>query len=287
MPSRQLGKSAALLLVALLMHGCASLVGSVTQSFASDLGAAILNSDDPHMVRDGAPAYLILIDSLLAGNAQNVALLEQSAELHSAYAGAFVAEPERAKKLHLKAKTQILRAACLGLKNACALDQRPYADFATWVAAQQQAQVPLIYNLASIWAGWIQANSDDFMAIAELGRVKVLMQRVVELDGAYANGNAHLYMGVFETLVPPGMGGRPEIGKQHFEQALDISGGRNLMVKVMYADQYARLLFERKLHDQLLQDVLAAEAKAPGLTLMNTVAKERAQRLLDTADDYF
>ncbi|GIS19197.1 MAG: hypothetical protein CM15mP120_11130 [Pseudomonadota bacterium] len=61
------------------------------------------------------------------------------------------------------------------------------------------------------------------------------------------------------------MGGRPEIGRQHFEQALDISGGLNLMVKVMYADQYARLMFERKLHDQLLQDVMAAEVKAPGL----------------------
>ena len=153
------------------------------------------------------------------------------------------------------------------------------------MAAQQKDEVPLLYNVASIWAGWIQANSDDFMAIAELGRVEGV-DEVVELDG-YANGNAHLYMGVFETLVPPGMGGRPEIGRQHFEQALDISGGLNLMVKVMYADQYARLMFERKLHDQLLQDVLAAEVKAPGLTLMNTVAKERAQRLLDTADDYF
>ena len=59
------------------------------------------------------------------------------------------------------------------------------------------------------------------------------------------------------------------------------------MVKVMYADQYARLLFERKLHDELLLEVLDADAKAPGLTLMNTVAKERARRLLDTADDYF
>jgi hypothetical protein len=276
-----------LLLLALSVQGCASLVGSVTQNFASDLGAAILNSDDPHMVRDGAPAYLILIDSLLAGNPQNASLLEQSAELHSAYAGAFVAEPERAKKLHLKAKTQVLQAACLTLKEGCDLDQRSYAEFAAWVGTQERADLPLLYNVASIWAGWIQANSDDFMAIAELGRVKALMQRVVELDDGYANGNAHLYMGVFETLVPPGMGGRPEIGRQHFEQALDISAGRNLMVKVMYADQYARLVFERKLHDQLLQDVMAAEVEAPGLTLMNTVAKERAQRLLETADDYF
>ena len=277
----------AAVLMLCVAQGCASLVGSVTQNFANDLGTAILESDDPHMVRDGAPAYLILIDSLLAGNASNASLLEQSAELHSAYAGAFVAEPERAKKLHLKAKAQVLQAACLRLQDGCALDQRPYQEFSAWVDAQQTEQVPLLYNVASIWAGWIQANSDDFMAIAELGRVKALMQRVVELDGSYANGNAHLYMGVFETLVPPGMGGRPEKGRQHFEQALDISGGRNLMVKVMYADQYARLMFERKLHDQLLRDVMAADAKAPGLTLMNTVAKERAQLLLETADDYF
>ena len=71
---------------------------------------------------------------------------------------------------------QVLQAACLSLEDGCGLDQRPYAEFATWVAAQQKDEVPLFYNVASIWAGWIQANSDDFMAIAELGRVKALMQ---------------------------------------------------------------------------------------------------------------
>ena len=114
---RRTGRSLALLSALWVLQGCASLVGSVTQNFANDLGTAILESDDPDMVRDGAPAYLILIDSLLAGNSENASLLEQSAELHSAYAGAFVAEPERAKKLHLKAKTQVLQAACLSLED--------------------------------------------------------------------------------------------------------------------------------------------------------------------------
>jgi hypothetical protein len=59
------------------------------------------------------------------------------------------------------------------------------------------------------------------------------------------------------------------------------------MVKVMLADQYGRLMFERELHDRLLNEVMAADAQAPDLTLMNTVAKERAQQLLESADDYF
>ena len=76
------------------------------------------------------------------------------------------------------------------------------------------------------------------------------------------------------------------VGRQHFERALAISNERNLIVKVC-ADQYGRLMFDRDLHDRLLNEVMAAPATAPGLTLMNTVAKERAQQLLDSADDYF
>ena len=265
-----------LLIAMLMMSGCSSLVGSLTQGFAEDLSAAILNSDDPAMVRDGAPAYLILIDSLLAGSPENVGLLSQSAELHSAYAGAFVDDEERAARLHDKARRQIFTATCLSLKDACDLDARPFAEFLAWTNSSTVKDVPALYNLASIWAGWIQGNSSDFSAIAELARVKALMQRVVELDETYSNGAAYLYLGVFETLLPPAMGGKPEIGRGHFERAMTLSSGNNLMVKVMLADQYARLVFDRELHDNLLIEVIAADGKTPGLTLMNTVAKERA-----------
>ena len=262
-------------------------MGSVTGRLASNLSAAILNSDDPAMIRDGAPSYLILIDSLVAGSPDNSTLLAQSAELHSAYAGAFVEDPVRAARLNSKAKEQILRSTCLSLKNACGLESRDFDEFSAWVGAQGPSSVPALYNLGSIWAGWIQGNSSDFAAIAQLGRVKALIQRVADLDPEHANGGAFLYLGVFETLLPPAMGGRPELGRQHFERALTISNERNLIVKVMMADQYARLLFDRELHDRLLQEVLAADVQAPGLTLMNTVAQERAQLLLDSADDYF
>jgi len=276
-----------LLASAWLSSGCSTLVSSVTQDFADDLSAAILNNDDLAMVRDGAPSYLLLIDSLVARSPEDPFMLQQSAKLHTAYAAVFVVDEERAKRLHAKARRQALAAACYGLRNACNLDQRPYREFAQWLEKQRKRNVSLLYDLAVSWAGWIQANSDDFNAIADLARVKALMLKAAELDPQYENGGVFLYLGVLETLFPPSMGGKPEVGRHYFERAIEASRGQNLMVKVMYAEQYARLVFDRDLHDRLLNEVLAAPAARDGLTLMNTVAKEQAQQLLDSADEYF
>ena len=48
---------------------------------AEDLSSAIRNQDDPKTVLDGAPAYLLLIDGLIAGDPGNVNLLAAGAKL--------------------------------------------------------------------------------------------------------------------------------------------------------------------------------------------------------------
>jgi hypothetical protein len=77
------------------------------------------------------------------------------------------------------------------------------------------------------------------------------------------------------------------VGRAFFEKAIELSAGQDLTAKVEFARGYARLLYDRELHDRLLREVLAAPVSAPGQTLFNTLAKQDAQRLLDTADDYF
>jgi len=46
-------------------------------------------------------------------------------------------------------------------------------------------------------------------------------------------------------------------------------------------------LYERELHDRLLNEVLEADPESDGYTLMNLMAKEQAKELLASADDYF
>ncbi len=276
-----------ILLGALALGGCASLISSATSGFTESLGDSILDNPDVEMVRDGAPSFLLLMDGLLAGSPDSVTLLQQSAQLNSAYAAAFVDDPARAQLLQSKSLANAERAVCLSLRDGCDLRTRDYSDYEAWLAARRERDVPMLYQLGSSWAGWIQANSEDFAAIAELGRVKALMQRLIELDEAYDYGGPHLYMGVFETLLPPALGGRPEIGRMHFERAIELAEGRYFIAQVFFAEQYARLVFDRELHDRLLEEVVNGDPAVPGLTLINTVAQQQAQELLDSADEYF
>ena len=271
----------------LALAGCASLMGKVTSGLASDLSDAILNSEDPAVIRDGAPAYLIMLDALTGQSAGNADLLRASASLNSAYATAFVTEPARARGFTAKAFRLALRAACLDAEWFCDARTVTFEELERRVAAMPAGDVPAAYALATAWAGWIQAHSDDWRAVADLGRVHPLMARVVELDEGFDNGGPHLYMGVFETILPPALGGQAEVGRAHFERAIELSAGKHLLAKVFFAESYARLVYDRELHDRLLTEVLAADPVHEGLTLMNTIAQEQARELLDTADDHF
>jgi hypothetical protein len=46
-------------------------------------------------------------------------------------------------------------------------------------------------------------------------------------------------------------------------------------------------VFDQELHDKLLNEVIAADPVAPGFTLMNTLAQDRARKLLESGKDYF
>jgi hypothetical protein len=56
-----------------------------------------MNQDDPELVRDGAPAYLLMLDSFVEGSPDNEAALGAAAQLYSAYGVVFVDDPVRAR----------------------------------------------------------------------------------------------------------------------------------------------------------------------------------------------
>jgi hypothetical protein len=92
---------------------------------------------------------------------------------------------------------------------------------------------------------------------------------------------------VLNSVRPEAVGGKPELGRSYFEKAVALSGGKNLFAKTLEAEFYARLVFNQELHDKLLNEVLAADPNVPGLTLINTLAQERAKKLLVSGKDYF
>ena len=267
--------------------GCSWIISSTTNDFAENLSNSILNQSDPVTVKEGVPAYLLLIDAMLQGDPNSESLLRASASLNSSYAGMFSDDPDRQKTLTQKALDNASKAVCVHERKACNIQTMQFEPFSKIIDDLSKDDVPVYYVLGTAWAGWIQAHSDDWNAIAQLAQVERIMQKVVELDEGYESGSAHMYLGVIATLLPPAMGGRPEVGREHFERAITLSHGKNLMAKVVYARHYARLVFDRELHDKLLSEVLTADPDVPGFTLINTIAQQQAQQLSASADDYF
>lgn len=280
-------RAATLALVVTGLGGCSAVMSSATGGLSQSLAAGLREQADPEVVRQGAPAYLIMVDGLILDQPDDPELLSAGAALYSTYAGTFVDDPERLTTLTETGRDYGLRALCAVERSTCGAAAMPYDRFEAALAGVRATHVDELYGAAAAWATWIQARRSDWSAIADKARVEAMMLRVVEIEPSHGEGSPYLYLGVLATLIPEALGGRPEDGRRHFERAIELSGGEDLMAKVLLAREYARLVFDRPLHDRLCREVLEAQPRVRGRTLANVLAQREAQRLLDDSEGYF
>jgi hypothetical protein len=269
------------------LASCATVVATAGSGMAGNLNTAIMNQDDPELVRDGAPAYLLMLDSFVEGAPDNVAALSAAAELYAAYGVVFVDDPVRARKLTARGRDYGRRALCSAKESICGMWNETYDGFKIRLQELGEDEIEALYTFSLSWIAYIQAHSDDFTALAKLPHAQLALMRVKEIDARYEEGNIEHFLAVLDTIRPPALGGDFDAGRAHYERALVVSGGRDLSIKVDFARYYARTLYERELHDRLLNEVLDADPVQPGYTLFNTLAQEEALELLESADDYF
>lgn len=269
------------------LTGCSVFIDRATSDMADNLSSAILNQDDPKIVRDGAPAYLLLMDSLIEGDPHNASILGAAASLYAAYGIVFVEDEQRSKRLTARAFSYGQRAICEQNESGCGLGDLNFEEFEQALQETRQRDSDALYSFAVSWLAFTRAHSDEWGVLADLPRVELVLLRVQALDPEFETANVDLYLGVLNSLRTPALGGDPEVGRKHFENALAASGGRDLTVKLEFARTYARLMYDRELHDELLKQVLAADPIQPGYTLFNVLAQQEAVGLLADGDDYF
>ena len=272
---------------AMLSSGCTILVSNAASAFSENLSAAVLNQDDPELVRDGLPTLLLTMDSMIEGSPDSPQLLAAGASLYASYAALFTNGEDRGLTLSARARGYGLRAMCETYEPACAWPGMTYEEFVATLdgIGPRHSDILFAYGLASL--AYLRARSSDWDTVAEFPLIQALFDHYLDISGDEVNSSVYTYMGIMHTLRPPSLGGEPELAREFFERAIAESGGHDLSAKVEYAKGYAKLLYERDLHDQLLNEVLQADPNQDGFVLTNVMAQKEAATLLAEADDYF
>lgn len=284
------------LIVLLLLLGACSprqlLVQGVADALASQGQAP---EDDLVLAREASAFYLKLSESVLRQSPGNLKLAEAVAGGFTQYAFAFVAtEAERMEGKDVKAAQKLReRAARLYLRaqrHALMALERQTPGFAQALASPDATNWPRLrddeigvaYWAAASWGGYISLSKDQPEVVADLPQVIRLAHLAWETQPDFGEGALASLMGALEVARA---GGSRQQAMAYFDQAIAASAGQSAGAFVAKAEGIALPAGDRSAFEALLQQALAASTLRRDL--QNEVMRERAQWLLDTADDLF
>jgi predicted anti-sigma-YlaC factor YlaD len=273
----------------LLVNGAADALTAQGQADEEDIGLA----------REASAFYLKVSESLLREAPGHLALAESVASGFTQYAYAFVASDaerlvakdakaahqlnERARRLYWRAN----RHAMVALEKAhpgfaAALSQPLTPSLARKVPVLAPEQVGVAYWAAASWGAYIALSKDDPDAVADLPLATRLAEMAYQTTPEFGRGALASLMGNFEAARP---GGSLVKAVAFFDLAIAASAGQNAGPYVAKAETIALAAGDRPAFEALLGQALAAGEKRSDLA--NQVMRQRAQWLLDSADDLF
>ena len=259
-----------------------------TATLLEGVARASSQQSDLRILREGTPAYLMLIDGMIQTWPDNERLLIAGAQSYSSFASLFVEDQDKdyANLLYARGRQYALRSLeARGFRDPL---QRPFDDFKRGLRSLGKKDVPILFWTATCWANWIRLNLDSIEALSELPRVEGMMKRVLELDEGFYYGSPHLFMGIWHAARPKIAGGDLKKAQEHFLKALELGQKKFLMAYVYYASYYARKVMDKDLFISTLEKVLETPVEtAPDLILVNTIAKRQAKELLSHVEEYF
>ncbi len=195
---------------------------------------------------------------------------------------------KRAVNFYERGKNYALRAMEKHRKGFSQLIKGDLERFSLELGQLQKKHVPALFWVAYAWGSIINLQQSEPARLAELTRVELMMDRLLELDERFFFGGAHLFYGIFYGGRPEMLGGDAEKARGHFKRAIEITQGKFLMAPFMLAKCYAFQTQNKELFEKTLQEIIdAPDDLFPDQRLANEIAKRRARRLLARVDDLF
>lgn len=282
-------------MLALSLGGCAIKPYVIDQTAAALSDQAHVPEEDVLLAREASAFYLKFSESVLLQKPDHLKLAETVAAGFTQYAYAFVAmdadklesrDAKAAQKMRLRAAHLYARArrhamnalelASPGFTKSLALTDSNTAMRLT------SSQVGLAYWAAASWGGMISLSKDDPDQVADLPQVIRLARWAWQMNPDFGDGALASLMGTLELARP---GGSQKQAALFFDQAMQASKSESAGPWVARAESLALVNQDRQSFERLLHQALAISAAHKNL--QNEVMRERAEWLLETADDLF
>ncbi len=293
--------AAVLALASMSAYGCSIRKIAVNKlgDALAETGSTFASDDDPELIKAALPFSLKLIESLLAESPRHRGLLLAASSGFTQYTYAFVRqeademEPEDlaiALKMRARARALFLRARDYGLRGL-ETEHRGFtaalsADAREAVKSARLEDVPLLYWTAASWGSAISVSKSDMALVADQPTVEALIDRALELDEAFDQGAIHSFLITYEMVRQGAPGDAAERSRQHFERAMDLSGGFQAGPLVALAESVSVAKQDRREFQSLLERALAIDVNArPEYRLVNLVMQRRARWLLSRIDE--
>lgn len=276
--------------------------------FAADQTADVLKvaapslamESDVQLAREAAPGQLKTVEGFWLASPGNRTLIRILAQGYCEYSFGFLENDIEELEMNGKVdEAAVVTKRATGLYLRCmnyglmllgrGWDEAIRGDLTAFEARVKKANnVEGLFFTALGLASTINVNRDDIDLVAYLPKAKMMFERIVVLDEKFYNGAAHMALGMLNTSQSAALGGNPALGKEHFEKAIAITGGRFLITKVMYAKNYGLIQNDQKFfHDTLVQVLNTSPAIWPEQRLANELAHIRARRYLAHEKELF
>lgn len=305
---RKLGTGALLALAfgsgAIPAVGCAKFAAEQTVNVAKQAAPALELENDYDLAEAATPGNLKFLEGLYAVIPDNAELLELLARGWSSYSFAFLEDrAQEAKALGDDKRQDYFTDRAINLYERGArygmrlLGQKRGFDDAWKAGGNALEQKLLEFDRGEVgrlfwtgysWVGAINLGQDRMENLTLLPKVIKLIERAAVLDGAYYFAGPHVILGGYNMALPKMLGGKPDKAKEHFDKAVELTQGKALLGKVLYAQLYAARTNNRALFTSLLEEVQnAPDDILPAAQLQTVIAKRKAKRLLKRIDEIF
>lgn len=260
-----------------LLSSCS---GTITSALFSPALDNMQEQPDIELVCEGTPAYLLMVDSLIAGEPESATLLTLGTKAYSGYLGVMPecgADPARIKAMTEKAYDYSARLLehLIGAPPSAS-----HGDFRRGLENHSADAEKLVWAALG-WVSWVQQQQGAPAAMADLGKIEMLLQKIIERNDRVEGGLAHFLLGAYYGSRPDMLGGNSKMSRYHFERAIDMTNRQKLIYLVTYAETYGRNTGNKTLHDKLLQEVMDFPLESSRQnTLTNQIAKNKADRLI-------